>query len=268
MAKKSLGQHFLTDPRILDRIRRALPAKAGARVLEIGPGKGALTRELLAAGFRLTAIERDRDLVPLLRARFPDLNLVEGDALDVDWPAAVAAPGEPWFLIGNIPYNITSPLIDRALEATPGPEAIVYLVQKEVALRLAALPGTEDYGALTVGVQASARVERLFTVPAGAFLPPPRVDSAVVRIVPRPPDERPPDVRRFRRIVVGLFGARRKQLVRGLQTGLGFTAESARRVVERCGLDPARRPETFSVPEFRDLERAVVDEGPSGGVSL
>lgn len=268
MAKKSLGQHFLTDPRILDRIRQALPAPAGARVLEIGPGKGALTRGLLAAGFRVTAIERDRDLLPGLVARFPDLRLLEGDALEVDWPAAAAPPGEPWFLIGNIPYNITSPLIDRALDADPGPEAIVYLVQKEVALRLAAAPGTDDYGALTVGVQASARVERLFTVPAGAFQPPPKVDSAVVRITPKPRAERPPDVRRFRRIVVGLFGARRKQVVRGLQTGLSLTAEAARRVVERAGLDPARRPETFSVAEFLGLEAALVDEGQAGGVSL
>ncbi len=268
MAKKALGQHFLTDPRILDRIRRALPADAGSRVLEIGPGRGALTRQLLAARFRVTAIERDRDLVPMLRAGFPDLDLIEGDALDVDWTAAVSPDRGPWYLIGNIPYNITSPLIDRALEADPPPVSIVYLVQKEVALRLAAGPGTAEYGALTVGVQAAAGVERLFTVPAGAFSPPPKVDSAVVRLTPRAPGQRPPDGRRFRRMVVGLFGARRKQLVRGLQTGLGFSAEAARRVAERSGLDPTRRPETFSVAEFRDLELVVVDEARAAGVSL
>ena len=263
--KKSLGQHFLSDPRILHRIRAALPAPAGARVLEIGPGRGALTRELLAAGFRVTGIERDRDLVPMLRSRFPDLSLVEGDALEVDWVASLGADPGAWYLIGNIPYNITSPLIDRALETDPLPESIVYLVQKEVALRLAAEPGTAEYGALTVGVQAAARVERLFTVPAGAFQPVPKVDSAVVRLTPKPADLRPPDARRFRRIVVGLFGARRKQLVRGMQTGLGCSAEAARRVVERAGLDPARRPETFSGAEFRRVELAVVDEGWDAG---
>ena len=268
MAKKSLGQHFLSDPRILHRIRAALPAPAGARVLEIGPGRGALTRELLAAGFRVTAIERDRDLVPTLRVRFPDLTLVEGDALELDWAAAVSADRGAWYLIGNIPYNITSPLIDRALEADPQPESIVFLVQKEVALRLAAEPGTAEFGALTVGVQASARVERLFIVSAGAFHPVPKVDSALVRLTPRPRVERPPDSRRFRRMVVGLFGARRKQLLRGLQTGLGFSVEAARRIVERSGLDPVRRPETFAVAEFRRLETAVVDEGRDAGVAL
>lgn len=268
MANKALGQHFLTDPRILGRIRSALLAEPGARVLEIGPGRGALTRQLLAAGFRVTAIERDRDLVPILRSAFPDLALIEGDALEVDWTAAVSPDRGPWYLIGNIPYNITSPLIDRALEADPPPVSIVYLVQKEVALRLAAEAGTAEYGALTVGVQAGARVERLFTVPAGAFSPPPKVDSAVVRLTPRPAALRPPDVRRFRRMVVGLFGARRKQLVRGLQTGLGFSAEVARRVAERSGLEPTRRPETFSVAEFRQLETVVVDEAREAGVSL
>jgi 16S rRNA (adenine1518-N6/adenine1519-N6)-dimethyltransferase len=140
-------------------------------VLEIGPGRGALTRALLELGVAPVAIEKDRDLVPFLRERCPGATIVEGDALDADWPTLVGAePGEPWLLIGNIPYNITSPLLDKALEP-PRPARIVFLVQREVADRLAAKPGTPAYGALTVGVRAVATVERLFTVPAGAFRP-------------------------------------------------------------------------------------------------
>ena len=269
MPKKSLGQHFLSDPRILARIADALPASRGDKVLEIGPGRGGLTATLLARGFRLVAIERDRDLVPDLGRRFPDLELIEGDALAVDWPAAVHAATEPrWFLIGNIPYNITSPLIDKALEARPGPESIVLLVQKEVAQRLEARPGTEEYGALSVGVQAAARVERLFTVPAGAFWPPPKVASAVVRLTPRDPAHRPADPARFRRLVVALFGGRRKQLIRAIRVALALDADLAGRLLAAAGLEPFRRAETVSVEEFGRLLAAVVDAGLADRLSL
>ena len=269
MAKKSLGQHFLTDPGILGRIADALPARPGDRVLEIGPGRGGLTRVLLDRGYQVTAIERDRDLVPLLTDQLPALRLIHHDALEVDWVDAVgAAQGEPWWVIGNIPYNITSPLIDRALEAVPAPAAIVYLVQKEVALRLGAEAGTEDYGALTVGTQAAARVERLFRVPAGAFRPPPRVDSAVVRMTPRPAEERVPDPARFRRFVVGLFASRRKQLTRGLRTAFGLDPAVAAAAIREAGLDPTQRPETLSVAEFRRLETVLVDGGQANTLAL
>ena len=178
--KRRLGQHFLTDPRILGRIADALDAGPADTVLEIGPGPGGLTAQLAARAGRLVAIEKDRDLVPGLVRRFPGATIVEGDALEVDWHALAG----PRFLVaGNIPYNITSPLIDKALEPPP-PARIVFLVQKEVADRLTSGAGTRAYGALSVGVQAVARAERLFTVPAGAFHPRPKVDSAVVRLVP------------------------------------------------------------------------------------
>lgn len=267
MAKKALGQHFLSDPRILARIAGAVPAEPGATVLEIGPGKGALSRALLGRGFRLTMIERDRDLVPALALAFPEATLIAADALDVDWVAAAGVKaGAPWFVAGNIPYNITSPLIEKALEQTPLPAAIVYLVQKEVAVRLAAEPGTAEYGALTVGVGAAATVERLFTVPAGAFWPPPKIDSAVVRIVPRTP----PLVRdaRFRRLVVGLFGGRRKQLVRAIRTVLDLGDAEARTLVERAGLRSDQRPETVDVEGFVRLFGVVVDGGMAGALTL
>ncbi len=261
-AKRHLGQHFLSDPKILGRIADALGAAPGDRVLEIGPGRGALTRPLLDRGVRLTAIERDRDLIPALRA-LPGLALIEGDALEVDWPSALGLePGERWQIIGNIPYNLTSPLIDKAL-APPRPARVVFLVQREVADRLGAEPGTAEYGALTVGVLVAARVERLFGVPAGAFRPRPRVASAVVRLEPRPvPLVTDAELPRFRRLVRGLFGARRKQLVRAIRTVTGLGPEQAGLVVARAGLDPIQRPETLAPEDFVRL-LAVGAAGPS-----
>jgi len=264
-AKKHLGQHFLHDPRILGRIADALQASPGATVVEIGPGRGALTGELLARGVRLTAIEKDADLLAGLVARYPDLRLAHADALDADWRALSGAGSGPLLVIGNIPYNITSPLIDKAL-TPPRPARIVFLVQKEVADRVAAAAGTEAYGALSVGVQAVATVERLMTVPAGAFQPPPRVDSAVLRLTPR---EQPlvadHQVRDFRRLVVGLFAARRKQLQRGLRQLTGWEGARVEELLARLGADPTRRPEALSPGEFVALYRALVDGGwPAG----
>lgn len=260
-ARRALGQHFLTDPSILRRIADALGPEPGDRVLEIGPGRGALTRELLRRGVRLTAVERDHRLVPALRETCPGAVLLEADALELDWAHAVgAAPGDPWLAIGNIPYYITSPLIDKALEP-PRPLRVVFLVQREVADRLAADPGTRAYGALTVGVRAVAGVERLFKVPAGAFTPPPRVDSAVIRLTPLEcPLVREGDLSGFRRLVTGLFAARRKQLVRALRT-IGVPAATAQRAAAALDLAPEQRPETLDPAEFVRLHRLLVDEG-------
>jgi 16S rRNA (adenine1518-N6/adenine1519-N6)-dimethyltransferase len=265
-AKKRLGQHFLPHTSILERIVDALEPAPGDAVLEIGPGRGALTAVLLTRGVRLSAIEKDTDLVPALRERFPSLNVIEGDALEVDWrDAAGLGPADPFLVVGNIPYNVTSPLLDKAL-TPPRPRRIVYLVQREVADRLGAAPGSSEYGALTVGVQAAARVERLFTVPAGAFVPKPRVDSAVIRLTPLAapliPDA---DTAAFRRFVVAIFGARRKQLARGLRTALGLDTATAAMALSAAGIDPGARPETLPPEAFVRLFRAVVDEG--GGVA-
>jgi 16S rRNA (adenine1518-N6/adenine1519-N6)-dimethyltransferase len=257
-AKRRLGQHFLSDPRILGRIADAVGAGASDTVLEIGPGPGGLTAALVERAGRVVAIEKDAELVPALRARFPAATIVEADALEVDWHAVA---GGPFLAAGNIPYNITSPLIDKALEP-PRPRRIVFLVQKEVADRVIAAPGDPDYGALGVGVQAVARAERLFGVPAGAFQPRPRVDSAVLRLTPL---ERPvvadEDRARFRRLVVGLFGFRRKQLVRGLRELTGWDPERVRSVLERVGIAPGARPETVAPAGYGALLAALVDEG-------
>lgn len=252
--KKSLGQHFLSDPRILARIADALEAQPNETVLEIGPGPGGLTAALASRTSRLIGIEKDRDLLASLRARFPAVAIAEGDALELDWHALVG-PG-PFSVIGNIPYNITSPLIDQAL-IPPRPRRVVFLVQREVADRLAARPGVPAYGALTVGVQSVARVERLFGIPAGAFRPPPKVDSAVVRLTPlADPLITDEEVRPFRRFVVGLFALRRKQLGRALRQLLSLDLERARQVAAAAGLPETIRMETVDPAGFVTLFRA------------
>ena len=256
--KRRLAQHFLSDPRLLDRIADALGATTADTVLEIGPGPGGLTAALVARAGRLVAIEKDPELVPGLRERFPAAEIVEADALEADWHAAAGAGA---LVAGNIPYNITSPLIDKALQP-PRPPRIVFLVQKEVADRVGARPGSAAYGALSVGVQAVALAERLFTVPAGAFHPRPKVDSAVLRLTPlAEPVVSDAEVEPFRRLVVGLFGFRRKQLTRGLRELTGWTAERVGGALAVAELDPTARPETVSPGQFAVLLRTLVDGG-------
>jgi 16S rRNA (adenine1518-N6/adenine1519-N6)-dimethyltransferase len=260
-AKRRLGQHFLTDPRILARIADAVGANPGETVLEIGPGPGGLTGALLERGGRVIAIEKDSAMLEPLRSRYPALDLVHGDALELDWHALA---GGPFIVAGNIPYNITSPLLDKAL-TPPAPLRVVFLVQKEVAERVAAEPGTSEYGALTVGLQTAAHVERLFTVSAGAFTPRPKVDSAVLRLTPR----REPLVSAnerdsFRAMVVGLFGFRRKQMGRGIRELTGWESARVLGVLHQVAVVDSARPEVLTPADFVRLHRTLVDGGWRG----
>ena len=257
-AKRRLGQHFLTDPRILQRLADALGATADDTVLEIGPGPGTLTEALAGRVGKLVAIEKDGDLVPALRARVPGATVVEADALEADWHALA---GPDFLVAGNIPYNITSPLIDKALEP-PRPRRIVFLVQKEVADRVGAAPGSGAYGALSVGVQAVARAERLFTVPAGAFHPRPRVDSAALRLTPLPePVVAAFETGPFPPRGGGRVGVRRKHQRRGQRELTGWGAARVERALARAGIAATARPETVSPTGFAALLRALVDGG-------
>ncbi|MGH7568726.1 MAG: 16S rRNA (adenine(1518)-N(6)/adenine(1519)-N(6))-dimethyltransferase RsmA [Gemmatimonadales bacterium] len=273
-----LGQHFLADPRLLRRIAATLDPTPSDVVLEIGPGKGGLTDVLAPAVGRVIAIERDRRLAYECGVRnaecgVTNVEIVLGDALKLDWHVLlgshVAVPHSAfrtphWKIVGNIPYNITSPLIAKAL-TPPLPERIVFLVQREVAERVAARPGTKPYGALSVGVQALARVERLFTIGRGAFRPPPRVESAVLRLTPLAlPLVAPEEVAPLRTFVTACFTRRRKQLANAVLVavaggvGSGGAGSSRARVVEglrALGLDPAARPETLEPGMFVRLLR-------------
>lgn len=255
--RKSLGQHFLTDPRILARIADAVALAPDETVVEIGPGRGSLTDALLARAARVVAIEIDRKLVELLRERYanePRLSIVEADVLDVNLGEVA---GGAYALAGNVPYYITTPILFQALRQ---PRALrsVLLVQKEVAARMAAAPGDDDYGALSVNVQAIADVEMLFRIPAGAFNPPPRVDSAVVRVTPREePVVAPGTEERFRTFVQAAFALRRKQMRRVVRTVAERGALDAERALDASGIDPDVRPETLSAEQFYALGRAL-----------
>jgi len=254
--KKRFGQHFLTDPRLLGRIADAVQATRDDVVIEIGPGRGALTAQLLERAGTVIAIEVDRDLAPLLAERWKDeprFRLVEGDVLQQDLGALSAGP---YLLAGNVPYNITTPILFHAMRR-PRPARAIYLVQREVADRIVAPAGSEAYGALSVNVQALAHAELLFGVAARAFTPPPKVESAVVRLVPRSDpvvtaDEEEP----YRLLVQGAFGLRRKQLRRVLRTLWSLDAEAADAVLARAGLDGELRPEVLTPEQFAALLRA------------
>jgi 16S rRNA (adenine1518-N6/adenine1519-N6)-dimethyltransferase len=255
--RKNLGQHFLNDKRILQRIVDALELTGHETVLEIGPGRGSLTELLVPAAKRLVLIECDRMLAERLRARYastPSVTVIEADVLTVDLGDAA---GGPYVLVGNVPYYITTPILFHAL-VEPRPARAVYLVQREVAERLAASPGTSEYGALSVNVQAVARVEMIAKVPAGAFRPPPKVDSAIVRVTPRPdPVVTPAEEARYRSLVQGAFGMRRKQMRRVTRTLASLDAERAEDVLRRAGIGAEVRPETLSPAEFASLLRAL-----------
>lgn len=254
--RKSLGQHFLNDRRILRRIVDALDPAAGETVLEIGPGRGALTEQLKDRAGAVVAIEYDRALAAMLRDRYEGSNVrvVEADVLETDLGAVA---GGPYALIGNVPYYITTPILFHALRP-PRATRAVYLVQREVAERMRAGPGSREYGALSVNLQALADVELLFRVPAGAFQPPPKVESAVVRVVPRDqPLVAPREERAFREFVQAIFGMRRKQMRRVLR-GIGHhDTTTAQSLLERAQVDPDSRPETLAPAQFATLFRSV-----------
>jgi len=251
--RKRFGQHFLADRAALTRIADALNAATGETIIEIGPGRGALTDLLVARGLKTIAIEIDRDLGLLLRTRYannPNLRIVEADVLTID---LAAEAGGPFRLVGNIPYNITTPIVFHALRH-PRPAAAVFLVQREVAERMAATPGSRIYGALSVNVQSVVRVELIGRVKAGAFHPPPKVDSAIIRLTPlEQPVVGPDDEEALRTFVVAAFSQRRKQMLRALRQAVSLDPVSAESALREAGIDPTRRPETLSPAEFAAL---------------
>jgi 16S rRNA (adenine1518-N6/adenine1519-N6)-dimethyltransferase len=281
-AKKALGQHFLHERGVIDKMLLAIAPKPGDRFVEIGPGQGALTFPLLDRHGALTAIEFDRDLLAPLTAAAKAhgaLTLIHSDVMDVDFSALAATLHEGTSgsdgassdgaagsdnsggpngasgairLVGNLPYNLSSPILFHALDHAAAIRDMHFMLQKEVVDRMAAAPGSKVYGRLSVMLQAYCRVAGLFKVPPGAFRPPPKVDSAVVRLVPKPLDEIGIDDRaRFAAIVRAAFGQRRKTLRNALSGVCGAEDLLA------AGIDPQTRAEQLAVADFVRLANAA-----------
>ena len=253
---KRFGQHFLTDKSVLKAIVDSVAAHPGDTVIEIGPGRGVLTDELARLPNDLIAIEIDHLLSEKLRERYKTnerVKVIEADVLEVDLRSLVTGP---FVVVGNVPYYITTPILFHVLRR-PLPRHIVLLVQREVAERIVAPPGSKQYGALSVNVQVAAAAEIVRHVPPGAFSPPPKVDSAIVRIVPLADSLVTDDeAARFRTFVQGLFGMRRKQVGNVLRSVTQLSPVEAVTVLESLGIDPRARPETLSVSQFVSLMRA------------
>jgi 16S rRNA (adenine1518-N6/adenine1519-N6)-dimethyltransferase len=257
--RKRFGQHFLADQNLAERIVALVQPRPGELVLEIGPGRGVLTQRLLARGDRLVAVEIDRDLAAHLRQRLagPGFRLIEGDALDLDLARLLREEGrERLLVVGNLPYNITAPLLFALLAQADHIRAAVLMVQQEVARRLAARPGTKDYSLLTVLLGLRAQVHPRLQVAPGAFRPVPQVYSAVVEVEFEPARYPVRDERIFGRLVRTSFGQRRKMLRNSL---LGLCQGRREELEERAaaaGIDLSRRPETLSLEEFGRLSDA------------
>jgi 16S rRNA (adenine1518-N6/adenine1519-N6)-dimethyltransferase len=250
-ARKRFGQHFLTDRHYVRRIVEAIGAKPGDSMVEIGPGTGILTRELLPSLDKLHAVEIDRDLAAALASEFPRDKLIvhEADALDFDFGKLAA----PLRIVGNLPYNVSTPILFRVAAIAERVKDATFMLQKEVVERMVAAPDTEAYGRLSVMLQYRFAMSLLIRVPPGAFTPAPKVDSAVVLMKPLGEDRpRAADDDLFARIVGAAFSQRRKTLrnaVRALVDEGGFRT---------AGIDPRRRGETLSVREFIALADAAV----------
>jgi 16S rRNA (adenine1518-N6/adenine1519-N6)-dimethyltransferase len=261
-AKRSLGQNFLVDANYQRRIVDSLAPTSSDEVLEIGPGRGALTRHLIGRVRRLVLVELDDVLVAGLRERWgdrPDVRVVHGNALDLDLGALLERPSAAK-VVGNIPYNITSPLLFKLLNR-PRPSVLILMVQREVADRLLAEPGTGEYGALAVGVRSVADVARVLQVPRSVFRPVPGVDSTVLRIVPHaPPALSVAEEGELRVLVRAAFQWRRKQLRKILREhpDLGLDPERIEVLARETGIDPTDRPEVLSPERLVALSRAIV----------
>jgi 16S rRNA (adenine1518-N6/adenine1519-N6)-dimethyltransferase len=254
--RKRFGQNFLADPHYIVRIIDAIAPRPGDNLVEIGPGLAALTRPLIERTGHLVAIEIDRDLAARLASEFPPgrLTLHVADALEFDF----ASLGPALRIVGNLPYNISSPLLFHLAQFESQLADIHVMLQREVVARMTALPATADYGRLSVMLQAIFRVTRLFTVPPGAFRPPPNVDSAVVRLVPLGAAKpRIADAALFGRVVAAAFGQRRKTMRNALSTLCAAPALAA------ADIDPAARGETLAVADFVRLANALTDTQPT-----
>ncbi|HSN13732.1 MAG TPA: 16S rRNA (adenine(1518)-N(6)/adenine(1519)-N(6))-dimethyltransferase RsmA [Anaeromyxobacteraceae bacterium] len=258
-AKKSWGQNFLGDEEILDHIATLAAPRPGERVVELGAGLGHLTERLLARGARVVAVERDRDMARVLRGELGDrIDLREADAARLDVAALAAEDGGGRIaVVGNLPYHLTSPILFSLIDQAPHVARAVFLLQREVAERLAAPAGDRESGVVSVLLQREADVSIERIVPPGAFLPPPKVHSAVLCALFRPPADAVVDPARFRALVKAGFAQRRKTLAKALGAARLAPPDALAAALEAAGVDPRRRGETLSLGEWSAIERAL-----------
>lgn len=252
--RKRFGQNFLTDHSVIDRIASAITPVEADHLVEIGPGQGALTATLAPAGCKLDVIELDRDLVAGLLAGFsiyPRFTLHSADALNFDF-ASLTPDGTPLRVVGNLPYNISTPLIFKLLDNAALIRDMHFMLQLEVVQRLAAQPGSKHWGRLGIMTQYQCQVEHLFDVPPEAFDPPPKVQSAIVRLTPWAQSPWPRcEQQRLRQVVQACFAQRRKTLRNNLKGLIDSTA------LEQLGIDPGARAETLELTQFIEITNAI-----------
>ncbi|MDO6441390.1 MULTISPECIES: 16S rRNA (adenine(1518)-N(6)/adenine(1519)-N(6))-dimethyltransferase RsmA [unclassified Marinobacter] len=255
-ARKRFGQNFLQDPGVIERIIRAIHPKPDDAIVEIGPGLGAITEEILAVNPKLQVVELDRDLIPVLRTKFfnyPEFHIHEADALKFDFSQLM--DGKPLRIIGNLPYNISTPLIFHLLSQTGVVQDMHFMLQKEVVQRMAAVSGDNNYGRLGIMTQYFCKVQPLFEVGPGAFRPAPKVDSAIVRLVPHKELPYPAkDLGTLQAVVRTAFNARRKTLRKALAGMISVEQ------LQALGINDGLRPENLSLADFVSIADLLVGE--------
>lgn len=252
--RKRFGQHFLTRNSVVSRMLSHLQPQPGQQIIEIGPGTGVLTGPLVASGASVTLIEIDRDLAKQVSVSYPQASLIEGDVLKVDLTGLLKV-SKPARVIGNLPYNISTPLLFRLLELSSGIRDMLFMLQLEMANRLVAMPGEADYGRLSIMAACYAKTQKLFEVPPEAFDPPPRVRSAVVELLPRPALDAT-ETAMLGKLVTQAFSMRRKTIRNSLKTCL------AEDELTQLGIDPGARPETLGLEDFRACAQYLLEKLP------
>ena len=261
---KALGQNFLINPSVCPRMADYAVEGGNVGALEIGPGIGVLTRELLERAEKVVAVELDRRLLPVLEetlADYDNLKVVNADVLELDLQRLIAEefPGMDVVVCANLPYYITSPVIMKLLEDRLPVKSITVMVQKEAAVRLCAEPGTRDSSAITAAVRYYCTPELLFHVSAGSFMPAPRVDSAVIRLRLHEPQVHPKDEKTFFRVIRGAFAQRRKTVLNSLSSSLSLDKQTLSDILKTAGVDAAVRAERLKLEDFAAISDGVYE---------
>ena len=266
---KALGQNFLINPSVCPRMAQAAVTDDNTGVLEIGPGIGVLTNELLQRARKVVAVELDKRLIPVLAetlGEYDNLKVVNADVMELDLKKLIAEefPGMRVVVCANLPYYITSPILMKLLEERLPIETITVMVQKEAAVRLCAAEGSRDSSAITAAVRYYAEPQLLFHVSAGSFMPAPKVDSAVIQLILREPDIKPRDDRMMFRVIKAAFAQRRKTVLNSISSSMSLDKGELSGILETAGVAPAARAEKLTLADFARISDALTEGGYDG----